>query len=307
MDQELRALTLVPGQAPIHRRRLVVHLYFLDLLASPRPQSLKTRMPSGLHLVFLVPQGLRSESDLSFCAAVPKQPLIAEKFLMSIKGKVEENCSKLSNTEGGKVGQSKVMALCGYLEETFWECNKKRIELATSVGTLGVDLKQPGAKETAKKCDVRFSLTRKNEVFQKNYMRIGVDKLLRMGLVSERVRGGQAVGIAHTERLKLRRKMAAAACKKKSVSLSLFMEVNSLEVEEGLSTMATLFCAKGVCGWEDGRERERERDRERAEDGVEEAGFRSAEMETSEMAWRSCDARNPCFGHQVAAVVHLDV
>ena len=114
---------------------------------------------------------------------------IAEKVLISIKGQAEENCSKLSNTEGGKVGQSKVMALCGYLEETFWECNKKRIELATSVGTLGVDLKQPGAKETArrKKCDVRFSLTRKNEVFQKNYMRIGVGKLLRMGLVSERV------------------------------------------------------------------------------------------------------------------------
>ena len=84
------------------------------------------------------------------------------------------------------------MALCGYLEETFWECNKKRMELATSVGTLGVDLKQPGAKETArrKKCDVWFSLTRKNEVFQKNYMRIGVGKLLRMGLVSERVWGG---------------------------------------------------------------------------------------------------------------------
>ena len=188
---------------------------------------------------------------------------IAEKVLMSIKGKVEENCSKLSNTEGGKVGQGKVMAMCGYLEETFWECNKKRMELATSVGTLGVDLKQPGAKETArrKKCDVRFSLTRKNEVFQKNYMRIGVVKLLRMGLVSEIVRRGQAVGIAPTERLKLRRKMAAAACKKKSVSLSLFMEVNSLEVEEELSTMATLFCAKGVCGWEDGRERENRRRR----------------------------------------------
>ena len=51
---------------------------------------------------------------------------IAEKVSMSIKGKVEENCFKLSNTEGGKVGQSKVMALCGYLEETFWECNLKK-------------------------------------------------------------------------------------------------------------------------------------------------------------------------------------
>ena len=45
-----------------------------------------------------------------------------------------------------------------------------------------------------------------------------------------------------------------------------------------------------------------ERERDRAEDGVGEVGFRSAEMETGERAWRSSDARNPCFGHQVAAV-----
>ena len=68
------------------------------------------------------------------------------------------------------------------------------------------------------------------------------------------------MGIAHTERLKLRRKISVAACKKKSVSLSLFMEVNSLEVEEELSTMATLFCAKGVCV--DGKMEERETERE---------------------------------------------
>ena len=39
-----------------------------------------------------------------------------------------------------------------------------------------------------------------------------------------------------TERLKLRRHMAAAG-KKESASLLLFMEVNNLEVEEELSTM----------------------------------------------------------------------
>ena len=102
------------------------------------------------------------------------------------------------------------------------------------------------------------------------------------------------MGIAPTERLKLRRKISVAACKKKSVSLSLFKEVNSLEVEEELSTMATLFCTKGVCGWEDGREREREREQKTA---WRKLGFRSAEMETGERAWRSSDARNPCFGH----------
>ena len=40
--------------------------------------------------------------------------------------------------------------------------------------------------------------------------------------------------------------MAAAAGKTESVLSSLFIEVNDLEVEEDLSTMATLFWAEGV-------------------------------------------------------------
>ena len=61
---------------------------------------------------------------------------------------------------------------------------------------------------------------------------------MRTGSVPARAWRGHAVGIAPTERLKLRRQMAtaAAAGKKQSVSLSLFMEVNNLEVEEELST-----------------------------------------------------------------------
>ena len=51
--------------------------------------------------------------------------------------------------------------------------------------------------------------------------------------------------MAPRERLKLRRQMPAAAGKKESVSLFL-LEVNDLEVEEDLSTMATLFLAEGV-------------------------------------------------------------
>ena len=64
--------------------------------------------------------------------------------------------------------------------------------LATSVETLGVDLrtrtKQLTAKEKArrKKCDEIFSLITKSQVFQKNYMRTGVRKLLRAGLVPAR-------------------------------------------------------------------------------------------------------------------------
>ena len=56
-------------------------------------------------------------------------------------------------------------------------------------------------------------------------------KLLRMGLVLASVWERQAVGSSDTERLKLRRQMAAAAGKNESVSLSLFMEINMLEVE----------------------------------------------------------------------------
>ena len=44
----------------------------------------------------------------------------------------------------------------------------------------------------------------------------------------------------------MRRQIVAAAGKKESVSLSLFMELNSQEVEEDLSTMATLSWTEGV-------------------------------------------------------------
>ena len=80
---------------------------------------------------------------------------------------------KLLITEGGKEGKSKVITSCQYLEERFQECSKKGVALATSVETLGVDLrtstKQLVAKEKArkKKCDVRLSLMRKSRAFRK--------------------------------------------------------------------------------------------------------------------------------------------
>ena len=93
------------------------------------------------------------------------------------------------------------------LEEKFLACSKREgVCLATSVETQGVDLttrmKQLGAKEKArrKNCDVRFSIARRNRVFQKSCIRIGVEKLLGMVFVLARVRKGQAVGIALTER-----------------------------------------------------------------------------------------------------------
>ena len=43
---------------------------------------------------------------------------------------------------------------------------------------------------------------KKNKVFQKNYVKVGVKKLLRAGVVPARTWGVHAVGIAPAERLK---------------------------------------------------------------------------------------------------------
>ena len=129
---------------------------------------------------------------------------------------------------------------------------KRRVGLATSVETLEVAFrmrtKQLGVKEKArrKKCDERFSIVRKNRIVQKNYLGTEARRLLRMGFVLARVWEGEAVDTSLPERLKLRRQIAAAAGKNESVSLSLFVEVHNFEVEEELSTMATVFWAAGV-------------------------------------------------------------
>ena len=83
------------------------------------------------------------------------------------------------------------------------------------------------------------SLIEKNKALQKNYMKVGVKKLPRAGMMPARTWRVHAVGMAPTEKLNLRRQMAAAAGKKSTTSLSLFMEAYCLEEEEELSTMAT--------------------------------------------------------------------
>ena len=93
---------------------------------------------------------------------------------------------------------------------------------------------------------MRFSIIKKNKAFQKNYMKVGVKKLLRAGMMPARTWRAHAVGMSRTERFKLRTQMAAAAGKKSTTSLSLFMEVYGLEVEDEISTMATQYWAEGV-------------------------------------------------------------
>ena len=166
---------------------------------------------------------------------------------------LERKGLKLSVTEDGKEGKSKMIASCGFLEEKLRECSKEEgVTIAESVETLGVDLrtrvKRSGAKEKARrrKCRVRFSLIKKNKAFQKSCVKVGVKKLLRAGMVPARTWGVHAVVMAPTERLKLSRQMAAAAGKQSTNSLSLFMEAYGLEVEEELSTLGTQFWAEGV-------------------------------------------------------------
>ena len=96
-------------------------------------------------------------------------------------------------------------------------------------------------KTRRKKCKMRVSILKKNKVFQKTYMKIGVEKLLRAGMVSARTWRVHAVGMAPAEKVKLRRQIAAAAGRKSTTSLPLFMEAFALEVEEELSTLATQY------------------------------------------------------------------
>ena len=83
------------------------------------------------------------------------------------------------------------------------------------------------------------------KAFQKNYMKVGVRELLRRSMVPARAEGSACSGDGPYRKIFFRRQMAAAAGKKRTTSLSLFMEAFGLEVEEELSTLATQTWLKG--------------------------------------------------------------
>ena len=77
---------------------------------------------------------------------------IAKKAMKKLKEEVERKGLKLSVTEDGKEGKSKMIASCGFLENELHQFNREEgVILADSVETLGVDLrtrlKRLGAKE----------------------------------------------------------------------------------------------------------------------------------------------------------------
>ena len=96
-----------------------------------------------------------------------------------------------------------MIASCGFQENELSQFSKEEgVTLADSVETVGVNLrtrvKRLGAEEKA-----RFSIIKENEAFQKNYMKVGVKKLLRAGMMPARTWRAYAVGMSPTERLKI--------------------------------------------------------------------------------------------------------
>ena len=113
---------------------------------------------------------------------------ISKKVTKKLKEKVERKRLKLSVTEDGKEGQSKMIASCGFVENELCQFSgEEGVTMTDSVDTLGVDLrtrvKRLGAKEKArrKKCRVRFSLIKKNEAFSKELHESGCQKVAMCG------------------------------------------------------------------------------------------------------------------------------
>ena len=171
---------------------------------------------------------------------------VAKKVMKKLREEVEKKLRrKASNflvTENGEEGKSKIIASCGFLQNELRQFGREEgVTLADSVETLGVYLKtrvkRLEEKEKAKrnKCKVKFSFIKKKHISKKKKKihESGVNKLLRAGMMPARAWRIHTVGMAPTEKRKLRRQLAAAAGNKSTTFLSLFMEAYGLEVEEG--------------------------------------------------------------------------
>ena len=188
--------------------------------------------------------------------------------------------------------KSKALNSCKYLEERFQECSQK--EGATSVETLGVDFRKEnqavGSEGEGEKKEVRCERLAYQE-------KSGFPEKLHKGWCEEVVEDGsgpcESVGEASRwHRVYRKAETSGGRCQQqqarrnrcRSLSLSLFLEVNNLEVEEQLSTTATLAWVGGVWlgRWEKG-----------AAEGLEEADLRGSDMVTSERTCRNRHARRP--------------
>ena len=94
---------------------------------------------------------------------------MAKKVMKKLKEEVEKKGLKMSVTENGKEGKSKMTASCGFLQNELRQFRREEgVTLAFCVETLGVDLrtrvKRLGAKEKSKEAEVQGEiLTHKEE------------------------------------------------------------------------------------------------------------------------------------------------
>ena len=155
--------------------------------------------------------------------------------------------------------------------------------------TLGVDLrtrvKKLGAKEEARrKCKVRFSIIKKNKTLQKNYMKVGVKKLLRGSMVPARAWGVHAVGTAPTERLKIEEAGGSSSGQKEHDFSVLFH--GSVWPGSGRRAFhhGHPVLGRRSLDWKMAA---------RSKRSVDEANSRSSDVEAGERTCRSSDVRDP--------------
>ena len=128
-----------------------------------------------------------------------------KKVMRKLKEEVEKKGFKLSVTENGKEGQSKMIASCGFLENEISQFMKRRrSDDGRQCGNVGSPLENQsqelGSERKSEKKEVHSEILA-CKAFQKNYMKLGVNKLLRAGMVPARTWRVHAVVIAPTERL----------------------------------------------------------------------------------------------------------
>ena len=131
---------------------------------------------------------------------------------------------KLSLTEEGREGKSKVIASSKFLESKLLKlCKDEGIGNSRRVEYLRLDvMNQTKKRERENGRNVRRGLVSSNRQknFRKADMGSGIINVLRMGVVPGRVWGSEAPGMTPTHGEVLRKQMASAAGRKLSVSIS---------------------------------------------------------------------------------------
>ena len=235
---------------------------------------------------------------------------LAEKVLEKLKIERKEKGLKLSITQGGKEGKNKVITSCGYLKERFRKCSEKGVVMATSVETLGLDLrtrtKQVGAKEKArrKQGQEKESLS---ERFHEDWCeKVAMDALGPCECVGRPGSWNGAYGEAPVEETNgsSRQKWNCRIWKLKRYSTMATMPtmawaegswMGKWTTEQTEAWMKQIFEVQAWRGsatliWADGAWMEKT-----TAEGVEEATLSGADLETSERPHRSRHVRDPRF------------